>query len=233
MILAIIPARGGSKRIPKKNIKSFLGQPIINYSIAAAIQSGVFDKVIVSTDSEEIKSLAIKGGADVPFMRPKNLATDESSTAVVLSHAVKWFQNHGHKVEHFCCIYPTAPLLSPSFIRDGYNLITSEKVASVFSVATFPYPIQRALKLNRSGGLEMFWPEHENSLSNYLEESYHDAGQFYWLNTDQFLNTGKLFSRDALPIVLPRYLVQDIDSPEDWDTAERLFMALQSHSRKL
>lgn len=233
MILAIIPARGGSKRIPKKNIKSFLGQPIINYSIVAAIQSGVFDKVIVSTDSEEIKSFAIKGGADVPFMRPKSLATDASSTAVVLSHAVKWFQNHGHKVEHFCCIYPTAPLLSANSIRDGYNLITSENVASVFSVTTFPYPIQRALKLNRSGSLEMFWPEHENSLSNYLEESYHDAGQFYWLNTDQFLITGKLFSTDALPIILPRYLVQDIDTPEDWETAERQFMALQSHRREL
>lgn len=226
-IAAIIPARGGSKRIPHKNIKAFCGKPMIAYSIEAAIDSGIFDRIIVSTDSKKIASTAKYFGAEVPFMRPAGLADDFTSTAFVLLHALNWLSGHGFACDYFCCIYATAPLIQADYIIKGFNLLKQKNATTAFSVTTFPYPIFRALKIGEDGCIEMFWPEHENSRSNDLPEAYHDAGQFYWGNTKRFLTEQKLFSSNSIPVILPRYLVQDIDIPEDWETAEKMFSALQ------
>ena len=226
MNVAIIPARGGSKRIPNKNIKSFAGKPIIAYSIEAAKLSGVFDRIVVSTDSEKIAEVAREYDAEIPFLRPAELADDHTPTAPILSHALTWLGEHGASPKYACCIYATAAFVRPESIREGYEKLTKEKVSSVFSVTTFRFPIFRALKITASGHLEMFWPEHELTRSQDLPEAYHDAGQFYWIDCHTFLKEKKLYGRDALPVILPRYLVQDIDTPEDWETAERMFYAL-------
>ena len=227
MIIAIIPARGGSKRISNKNIKLFAGQPIISYSIKAAQETKLFERIIVSTDSEEIAEVAKSYGAEVPFMRPTELADDFTGTVPVLLHALDWLNEHGSVADYFCCIYATAPFVQPKHIIEGFNLLKKRNAATAFSVTTFPYPIFRALKTGEDGCIEMFWPEHENSRSNDLPEAYHDAGQFYWGNTKRFLTEKKLFSSDSVPVILPRYLVQDIDTPEDWKTAEKMFSVLQ------
>lgn len=227
MNIAIIQARGGSKRIPGKNIKSFLGEPIINYSIKAAIAcKDIFDHVIVTTDSEEIAEVARQAGAEIPFMRPAELADDFTNTAEVIEHAIIETQKYyNQKVESACCIYATAPFLRVDDICHGKELLTSYEVSSVFSVTTFSFPILRALKLQETGDLEMYWPEHELTRSNDLPEAYHDAGQFYWLDAQNFLKEKKMFGKGALPVVLPRILVQDIDTSEDWETAEILYQA--------
>jgi pseudaminic acid cytidylyltransferase len=226
-VIAIIPARGGSKRIPNKNIESFAGQPIISYSIKAAQDCDLFDKIIVSTDSKEIAEVAKTWGAEVPFIRPPELADDFTATVPVLLHALSWLSEHGFATDYFCCIYATAPFVQPEFIRRGFDLLKKKKATTTFSVTTFPYPIFRALKIGEDGCIEMFWPEHENSKSNDLPETYHDAGQFYWGNTKRFLTVKKLFSSNSVPVILPRYLVQDIDTPEDWETAEKMYSVLQ------
>ncbi len=226
-VIAIIPARGGSKRIPNKNIKSFVGQPIISYSIKAAQAADLFDRIIVSTDSEEIAEVAKIYGSEVPFIRPAELADDFTGTIPVLLHALNWLSEHGFATDYFCCIYATAPFIQPEHIIEGFNLLKKRNAATAFSVTTFPYPIFRALKIGEDGCIEMFWPEHENSRSNDLPEAYHDAGQFYWGNTKRFLTEKKLFSSDSVPVILPRYLVQDIDTPEDWKTAEKMCSVLQ------
>ena len=222
MVIAIIPARAGSKRIPGKNIKLFAGRPIIHYSIEAAQKAGCFDKVIVSTDSEKIAQVAKDVGAEVPFIRPAELSDDYTDTQDVLVHALGWLEEHDYKTEYLCCIYPTAPFLLPEYILKGYKIITEKRVSSVFPVTTFPYPIFRALRINETGNLEMIWPKYENFRSQDLTEAYHDAGQFYWLQCDTFLKKRRIFSPDAMPVLLPRYLVQDIDALEDWETAERM-----------
>jgi pseudaminic acid cytidylyltransferase len=231
-IAAIIPARGGSKRIPHKNIKLFCGKPMITYSIEAAIDSGIFDRIIVSTDSKQVASIAKDSGAEIPFMRPAELADDFTDTAPVLLHALNWLSGHGFTCDYFCCIYATAPLIQADYIIEGFNLIKQKKATTTFSVATFPYPIFRALKIDEDGCIEMFWPEHENSRSNNLPDAYHDAGQFYWVDTKRFLAEQKLFSSNSIPVILPRYLVQDIDTLEDWETAEKMFSALQLDKTK-
>ncbi len=225
-IVAIMPARGGSKRIPKKNVRSFAGKPIISYSIEAAKETALFDRIIVSTDSEEIAYVALKYGAQVPFMRPAELADDFTGTVPVLIQALNWLTEHGSSPEYFCCIYATAPFIRPEYIKLGFDLMRKENATIAFSVTTFPYPIFRALKIHGSGRVKMFWPEHEHSRSNDLPEAYHDAGQFYWGNTVRFLREKTLFSLDAIPVILPRYIVQDIDTPEDWAVAERMFLTL-------
>ena len=231
-VIAIVPARGGSKRIPNKNIKSFAGQPIISYSIKAAQAADLFDRIIVSTDSEEIAEVAKTYGAEVPFIRPAELADDFIGTIPVLLHALNWLSEHGFATDFFCCIYATAPFIHPEYIVKGFSLLKGKKASTAFSVTTFPYPISRALKIGGNGRIEMFWPEHENSRSNDLPEAYHDAGQFYWGNTEKFMRGKTFFSSDAIPIVIPRYLVQDIDTPEDWETAERMYSVLQMKSTK-
>ena len=232
MIVAIIPARGGSKRIPNKNIKLFAGHPIISYSINAAQKSRLFDRIIVSTDSEEIVKVAKSYGAAVPFIRPSELADDLTGTAPVLLHALNWLDDHGYTTDYFCCIYATAPFIQAVYIKKGFDLIKDKDAVTAFSVTTFPSPIFRALKIDENGHMKMFWPEHENSRSNDLPEAYHDAGQFYWGNTEKFVRGKTFFSSDAVPVVLPRYLVQDIDTPEDWETAEKMYSVLQMNSTK-
>lgn len=223
MNVAIIPAREGSKRIPDKNIRSFVGKPLIAYSITAARESEVFDDIIVSTDSREIARVAVEYGARAPFMRPKDLADDNTPTAPVLRHAFQWLRDQGSMVKYGCCIYATAAFVSPHYLRLGHQLITERKVSSVFSVTTYEFPIFRSLKINVSGCLEMIWPQYEMAKSQELPEAYHDAGQFYWLDIDRFLRKPRIYTSDALPVILPRYLVQDVDTLEDWDRAEIMY----------
>jgi pseudaminic acid cytidylyltransferase len=225
MNIALIPARGGSKRIPAKNIKPFLGRPIIEYSIERLLEcKDIFEHVIVSTDSKEIAEIAKKAGAQVPFIRPPKLSDDHTGTADVILHAIEESEKiYKTKVEMICCVYATAPFARTEDIRAGYEIITHNETPSVFSVTTFPFPIFRAHKMKADGTLEMFLPEHESTRSNDLPEAYHDAGQFYWLDAGTFKKTKKIYAKDAMPVVLPRVLVQDIDTPEDWETAEILY----------
>ena len=232
MIVAIIPARGGSKRIPNKNIKSFAGQPIISYSIKAAQETKLFERIIVSTDSEEIAEVAKSYGAEAPFIRPDELADDFAGTIPVLIHALNWLNEHESTADYFCCIYATAPFVQSEYIIKGLNLLKERNATTAFSVTTFAYPIFRALKIDDNGRLKMIWPEHENSRSNDLPEAYHDAGQFYWGNTEKFMKGKTFFSSDAVPLVIPRYLVQDIDTLEDWEIAEKMYLVLQMDKNK-
>jgi len=226
MKIAVIPARGGSKRIPKKNIKDFCGKPIIAYSVQAALDSGCFDQVIVSTDDPKIASVARHHGADVPFMRPAQISDDYTGTNAVVKHAIKWFLNNGKSVEYACCIYATAPFVTSDFIRKGLHNLENSKRLFSFSVTSFPFPIQRALKISQSGEIEPFSPDLIKSRSQDLEETYHDAGQFYWGQAAAFLNDEELFSKVSVPTILPRHLVQDIDTMEDWYRAELMYRSL-------
>jgi len=225
--VAIIPARGGSKRIPRKNIKDFHGRPLIAYSIQTALESKLFDRVIVTTDDAEIAAVAEKYGAEVPFIRPKELADDFSGTQDVIDHALKWLQEHGEHYDFVCTIYATAPLLQSKYLIEGYNALKNSTAVNAFSATSMPFPIQRTFKINSDGRCEMFWPEYLNSRSQDLPEAYHDAGQFYWAEANSYLETKRFFSKNALPVILPRYLVQDIDTLEDWETAELMFKAIQ------
>ena len=226
--VAIIPARGGSKRIPNKNIKVFAGRPIISYSINAAKDSKLFDRIILSTDSKEIAEIGKSYGAEVPFMRPSELADDYTGTVDVLIHALNWLNVHDKFYNYCCCIYATAPFLNKVYINNAFDILRENKAVSAFPVTSYPYPIFRALKIDTNNRVKMFWPEHLHSRSNDLSEAYHDAGQFYWCDTEKFLEEKIVFSSDSVPVILPRYLVQDIDTPEDWETAEKLFLTLKS-----
>lgn len=228
--VAIIPARGGSKRIPNKNTKSFGGQPIISYSIRVAQETGLFDTVMVSTDSLEIAAIAREYGAEVPFSRPAELADDFTGTAEVICHAIEWLAQTGDRPEFTCCIYATAPFIQASYLKEGYSKLVSSNATSVVSVTTYPYPIYRSLEIVEKGRIRMIWPEYKNLRSQDLPEAYHDAGQFYWANTNRFMQQKALFAEDSLPIILPRYLVQDIDTTEDWETAERLFAVMKART---
>ena len=225
MNVAIIPARGGSKRIPRKNIKHFLGKPIIGYSINAALATDLFDRVIVSTDDDEIADTAVALGAEVPFRRPKALSDDFTGTTVVVKHAIQWLNENGTSVEYVCCIYATAPFLQCEFLHEGYNKLLNSKKSFAFSVTSYPFPIQRAIKINQAGLVEAFSPEFFHTRSQDLEEAYHDAGQFYWGKSKAFLDEEITFSSVSVPVVLPRHLVQDIDTMEDWDRAELMYQA--------
>lgn len=226
--VAIIPARGGSKRISKKNIKIFAGQPIIAYSINAAKEANLFDRIILSTDSEEIAEIGKSYGAEVPFIRPPELADDFTGTTEVLIHALNWLKGHDKFYDYFCCIYATAPFLKNEYLIKGFDILHENNATTTFSVTSFSYPIFRALKIDANNRVKMFWPEHLHSRSNDLPDAYHDAGQFYWCDTEKFLKEEAVFSSDSVPIILPHYLVQDIDTPEDWKAAENLYMAFKS-----
>lgn len=223
MRVAVIPARGGSKRIPRKNIKQFAGKPMIAWSIEAALQSSCFDKVIVSTDDEEIASVASSYGAEVPFIRPADLSDDHTGTIPVIAHAIEWQSRNGINASTVCCIYATAPLLESSDLRRGMQALESSDACYAFSVATYAFPIQRAIRVNSEGRVEMLNPELFNTRSQDLEETWHDAGQFYFGKAQAWLAGKTIFSSDAIPIILPRFRVQDIDTPEDWERAECLF----------
>ena len=223
--VAIIPARGGSKRIPRKNIKNFLGKPIIAYSIEAALESKLFEDVIVSTDNEEIAEVAKKYGALVPFIRPKRLADDFTGTADVVAHSISWLKENGRIYDYVCTIYATAPLLQPEYLIEAFNKLHNSDAINAFSITSMPFPIQRTFKINYDNRCEMFWPENFTKRSQDFEEAYQDAGQFYWTKTrsEQKRN---MFDIDSIPIIIPRYLVQDIDTLEDWTRAELMYQVL-------
>lgn len=227
MNTALIPARGGSKRIPRKNIRAFEGRPIIAYSIEAAIASKLFERVIVSTDDEEIASLAVKWGAEAPFVRPKELSDDHTGTNAVVRHAIQWLQDRGARCDLVCCIYPTAPFVDAGRLKMAYEKLRESGKSYAFPVTTFPFPIQRAVRINADGEIEPIQPEHVDTRSQDLEPAYHDAGQFYWGRAQAFLDDVPVYSAEAATIVLPRHLVQDIDTPEDWRRAELLYRVLR------
>ena len=226
MKLCVIPARGGSKRIAHKNIKAFCGKPIIAYSIQAALQSACFDKVIVSTDDPDIQQIALEQQAEVPFMRPPELANDYVGTMPVVKHAIEWFSDNDMVPTEVCCLYATAPFVKASTIAQAYQLLISLSADYCFTVTSYAYPIQRALMITKEQKVQMFHPENFNVRSQDLQESFHDAAQFYWGTAEAFVHQRPLFSENATPFVLPRHLVQDIDTPEDWTRAEFLYRLL-------
>lgn len=233
MKIAIIPARGGSKRIPRKNIKLFCGKPMIAWSIEAALQSACFDDVVVSTDDAEIAEVARQYGATVPFMRPAKLSDDHAGTIPVIRHAIEWFNRQGQCIEQACCLYATAPFVSADDLRRGLGVLQGNDCDYAFSVTSYAFPVQRALRLTEQGRVAMFNPEHFNTRSQDLDEAYHDAGQFYWGRAEAWLQGQMIFSPDSLPVLLPRHRVQDIDTPEDWVRAEWLFKTMQAQATEL
>lgn len=227
--VAIIPARGGSKRIPRKNLKPFDGVPMIARSIKTALDSGLFAQVVVSTDDEEIAELAWTCGAQVPFMRPTALADDFTGTAAVIAHALEELQRQGCDFDFACCIYATAPLLQARFLQEGLSLLQQHPDRSfAFSVCDFGFPVQRALTLDDQGALSALYPEFRQTRSQDLPPAYQDAGQFYWGRSSAWLGGEVLYSSQSLAVILPRYLVQDIDTLEDWKRAEYLYAALKA-----
>lgn len=223
--IAIIPARGGSKRIPRKNLAPFDGVPMIVRSIRTALESGLFDQVVVSTDDAEIAEVARAHGAQVPFMRPAALADDFTGTAAVIVHALEQLPSF----DFACCIYATAPLLQVRYLREGMELLERHADKSfAFSVCDFGFPVQRALTLDEQGALRALYPEFRNTRSQDLPEAFQDAGQFYWGRREAWLRGEVLYSPASLPVILPRHLVQDIDTPQDWKRAEYLYAALKA-----
>ncbi|MFG6535313.1 pseudaminic acid cytidylyltransferase [Sulfitobacter sp. 1A16787] len=216
----MIPARGGSKRIPRKNIKPFGGRPMIAWSISAARESELFDRIIVSTDDDEIASVALREGAEVPFMRPAELADDYTGTIPVIAHAVGWQNDTGETAEEVCCIYATAPFIKTADLHRGLDILRRSGADFAFSVTSYAAPIQRALRIGCGGRVEMFDPRQFNMRSQDLEEAWHDAGQFYWGRGDAWLSDKPLFGTHAAAVPLPRYRVQDIDTQDDWQRAD-------------
>ena len=225
MRVAVIPARGGSKRIPRKNIRPFCGQPMISWSIVAAILSKCFDRVIVSTDDSDIAATARQFGAEVPFVRPAELSGDHTPTIPVISHAIEWLRQNAQAPQYVCCIYATAPFLSADDLRAGQVLIEEQRLDYVFSATRFSFPIQRALRMKADGCVGMFHPDHFNTRSQDLEEAFHDAGQFYWGRADAWTAGLPIFTAHSAIIQLPSWRVQDIDTEEDWIRAEKIFSA--------
>ncbi|MEJ0037609.1 MAG: pseudaminic acid cytidylyltransferase [Gammaproteobacteria bacterium] len=230
--LAVIPARGGSKRIPRKNIRAFAGVPLLARTIDLLRSAGVFDRIIVSTDDEEIVQVALSAGAEVPFRRPPELSGDRVITAPVIEHAIQSMDGLGSMASFVCCVYPGAAIASVADIRAGLEKLCSSDFDYVFAGTSFPYPIQRALRFLPDGGCAMFWPEHKETLSQDLEHAYHDAGQFYWGTRAAWLEHRPVFSPRSHLLVVPRYRVQDIDTPEDWERAEMIFQFIQQERER-
>ncbi|MBZ9610218.1 pseudaminic acid cytidylyltransferase [Rheinheimera maricola] len=228
MRIAVIPARGGSKRIPNKNIKLFCGKPIIAYSIAAAHESGLFDKIIVSTDSENIADVAIQYGAQVPFLRPAELADDYASARVAVHHTREMLERQGLTISYTCCIYATAPFVQAASIVDGFNKLANSEKKYCFSVAQFDYSPFRGIVFS-SGKAELLFPQHRHSRSQDMPAVYHDAAQFYWSKIQHPVIDEPLVGADFEPIIIPSMLVQDIDTAEDWTQAELKYQLLQQH----
>ncbi|RBL72056.1 pseudaminic acid cytidylyltransferase [Pseudomonas sp. MWU13-2625] len=223
--VAIIPARGGSKRLPRKNLLPFDGVPMIVRSIRTALDSGLFEQVVVSTDDADIAKLALAHGAQVPFLRPAELADDFTGTAAVIVHALQQLP----AFDYACCVYATAPLLQARFLCEGFELLQQHPQKSfAFSVCSFGFPVQRALTLDGQGALTALYPEFRNTRSQDLPEAFQDAGQFYWGRSEAWLRGEVLYSSASLPVILPRHLVQDIDTLEDWKRAEYLYAALKA-----
>jgi pseudaminic acid cytidylyltransferase len=226
--IAIIPARGGSKRIPRKNIKDFGGRPIIAWPILTALTSKCFDAVIVSTDDLEIASIAEQYGAEVPFRRPPELSDDYVGTVEVISHAIDSLKGTYRDIEQVCCIYPTAALLNSADLTRGYDQLIATNSDYAIGVTDYGYPIQRALKVTSSGEIEMFFPENYQKRSQDLERCWHDAGLFCWGTTDAWTQKKAVFHAKSSPIFISRWQVQDIDTREDWDYALKIFNSMKS-----
>lgn len=224
--LCIIPARGGSKRIPRKNIKDFLGKPIIAYSIHTALQSRLFDEVMVSTDDEEIAEIAIEYGAKVPFTRSNNNSNDFATTVDVLKEVEQEYIKLNKEFDFICCIYPTAPLTRTEDLINGYEQIVKMKYFSVFPVVSYGYPVWRGIRFDKAGKTQLVWEEYKNARSQDLEPVYHDAGQWYWYNPNKILDT--LFTENSSSIILSEENVQDIDCLTDWKLAEMKYELLQN-----
>lgn len=223
--VAIIPARGGSQRIPRKNIREFCGKPMLAWSIEAAVQSGCFARIIVSTDDQEIADVARRYGAEVPFLRPALLADAQTGLGAVMQHAVRWLDAANVELGYVCCVFATAPLLLPQALRDGLAALElTPQHQFALSVASYPFPIQRAVRLTADGGIAPFSPEAMKARSQDLEAAYHEAGQFFWARPEAIRKKMSVYAPDAsVPVVIPRWRVQDIDNEEDWQQAELLF----------
>jgi len=228
MNIAIIPARGGSKRIPRKNIKSFCGQPMIAYAIKAAQASGLFEHVLVSTDDAEIQTIANSLGAETPFVRPAELANDFTATVPVVAHAVQACEALGWQFSNVCCIYPSVPFIEVGDLKGSLAQLSERGADYCFPVTEFPSAIQRALKHNSNGLMAPFYPEYELTRSQDLEAAFYDAGQFYW-GTKQAWLTNSHIHRSGMGYEIPNWRVVDIDTPADWERAERLATSLFAH----
>ncbi len=217
--IAVITARGGSKRIPRKNIREFCGKPILAYSIEAALKAGVFDTVMVSTEDKEIAETAGRYGAEVPFLRSSRTAGDFATTREVLREVLEEYEGRGERFDVLCCIYPTAPFVTAQRLREAVGLLEDNAADSVLPVAKFSFPPQRCVVI-RDGFLRFQWPEYAQTRSQDLEPYYHDAGQFYCLNVQSFHEQDVLVMSRTVPLVLPEMEIQDIDTEEDWEIAE-------------
>lgn len=226
--ICIIPARGGSKRIPRKNVKDFLGKPIIAYSIEAALNSGIFDEVMVSSDDEEIADIALKYGAKVPFLRSKETSNDFATTSDVINEVLNTYKQNGQVFDVICCIYATAPFVTPEKIQQAANILEDGKFDSAFTCTTFSYPVLRGLVIDNKGRIAMKWPEYKKSRSQDLPKFYHDAGQFYFATTEAFLKANGFWGENTAPIVVSELEVQDLDTMTDWVLAEMKFKLLKT-----
>jgi pseudaminic acid cytidylyltransferase len=221
--IAIIPARGGSKRIPRKNIRSFCGKPIIHYPIAVALETGLFDEVMVSTDDEEIADVAVQGGARVPFLRSAATSNDSAVTADVIHEVLRSYQQSGAEFDRLCCIYPVTPLLQAKHLKEAAALLENENVESVQPVVRFGFPPQRAVRILPDGCVSWIYPEYALTRSQDLEAQYHDVGQFYWWKTKHFLRENLLVGKNSFAYEMSELDIQDIDNEVDWQLAERKY----------
>jgi pseudaminic acid cytidylyltransferase len=222
MNLCVIPARGGSKRIPRKNIRVFAGKPMIAYAIEAAQKSGLFSRIVVSTDDEEVAKISREIGAEVPFLRPNELSDDHTPTVPVIAHAIRALETNGGNMSYVCCIYPCVPFIEEEDLKKALLLLEQGNSEYSFPVAEYPSPIQRALKLGLGNQISPFYPKYELSRTQDLERAYHDVGQFYWGSKKAWLTNPKIHTH-SLGCVIPSWRVADIDNPEDWLRAEQLY----------
>jgi len=230
--VAIITARGGSKRIPRKNIKPFLGKPMLLYSIEAALQSGIFDEVMVSTEDEEIADIAKQAGAKVPFYRTEKTANDFATTADVIQEVLETYEQQGKHFDYACCIYPTAPFITPEKLIEGMELLEKNHADSAMPIVQFSFPPQRCVVKN-GAYITPKWPENMAKRSQDLEPMYHDAGQFYWIDTKAFAQQHTVIMKKTVPVILSEMDVQDIDTEEDWAMAEVKMDLLKHGTRQL
>ena len=228
MNVAVIPARGGSKRIPRKNIREFAGKPMIAHSIECAIKSALFSRVIVSTDDEEVSEIALAFGAEVPFQRPKELSDDQATTNAVMAHSVEWLMEGSADVFAVCCIYATAPFIRAADLKRGFAVLESGRWEYVFSATDHAFPVFRSFQKNTAGAVNMLFPEHSNTRSQDLPEVFHDAAQFYWGRPQAWLRSVRIFDVNSTMIFVPRWRVQDIDTEQDWIRAEAMMQYLTS-----
>ena len=226
--VAVVPARGGSVRVPRKNVRPFCGKPMMAWAIETAIASGLFGHVVVSTDDSEIRDVALQAGAECPFVRPAALADEHASTGAVMAHATRWVLDAGWTAEAVCCIYPTAALVAREDLTRGLEALRSGDWAFAVAATEFEAPIFRAFRQREGGGLEMFFPEQYDTRSQDLPRALHDAGQFYWGRPSAWIEQRRVFEEWTVPVLIPKWRVQDIDEPDDWARAEAIFNHLRA-----